>query len=106
MAFIIQSKECGTFIELAETLVDAKKIVKDYEEVDEENGEYTEDFYEIVESNYLVTNNTLFNNKVADLDVDKKWKNISITLHDGKVINSCGEHSSKDFIVDYGFELI
>lgn len=45
----IQNRETGTVIELASTMQEAKNIVKSYEEEDRNNGEFIENFYEIVE---------------------------------------------------------
>jgi len=52
----IQDKEAGNVIENNLTLEDAIRILKEYEETDRKEGNYSPDFYEIVEdlgSEYL-----------------------------------------------------
>lgn len=48
MAYIIRDRECGIFIDEAETLEEARKIVEDFEKEDKLDEVYTPDFYEIV----------------------------------------------------------
>lgn len=48
--FIIRDREAGNRIEAVETYEEALELVEEYEEEDKRDGSYTEDFYEIVES--------------------------------------------------------
>lgn len=48
--FIIRDRETGTCIEEVETLDDAKKLLKKYEEEDKQDGIYEENFYEIYDA--------------------------------------------------------
>lgn len=47
--YVIQDREAGNKIEWFETLEEAEKCLKEYEEEDKKDGIYEEDFYEIVE---------------------------------------------------------
>lgn len=49
MKYVIQCRESGDIIEDNLTLSEALEIVKDFESEDFTNGNYTPDFYEIVE---------------------------------------------------------
>lgn len=49
MAFIIQDREAGNFIDRFETLAAAKDALNQYENDDKKDGSYSPDFYEIVE---------------------------------------------------------
>jgi len=53
MVYIIQDKETRTPIDFFNTKEEAENILNNFEEEDKKMGEYTEDFYEIVESNVL-----------------------------------------------------
>ena len=46
--FIIRDRQTGTVIEEADTFGDAKRKVTEYEDEDRKNGEYTDDYYEVV----------------------------------------------------------
>lgn len=48
--FIVRDREAGNYIEAVETYKEALETIEEYEEEDKRNGSYTEDFYEIVES--------------------------------------------------------
>ena len=48
--FIIRETEAGNVIEEVSTYPEALEIVKNYEDEDKKNGDYTQDFYEIVEN--------------------------------------------------------
>ena len=48
--FIIRDKESGYVIEEADTYQEALEIVEKYENEDKKNGDYTPDYYEIVEN--------------------------------------------------------
>ena len=48
--FIIRDREAGNYIEAVETYEEALERVEEYEEEDKKDGNYTEDFYEIVEA--------------------------------------------------------
>ena len=48
--FIIRDREAGNYIEAVETYEEALETIEQYEEEDKRDGNYTEDFYEIVES--------------------------------------------------------
>lgn len=48
--FIIQDAETGTFIEGANSLAEAKKIIAEFERQDEAEGIYTPNFYEIFDT--------------------------------------------------------
>ena len=45
--YIIRDREAGNAIEWAETIEEAKEIVKQYEKIDKKDGNYTPNFYEI-----------------------------------------------------------
>lgn len=47
--YIIRDREAGNFIDEFENLEEAKKALAEYEETDKREGNYTPDFYEIVE---------------------------------------------------------
>lgn len=47
--YAIQDKETGTSIDIFDTLEEAKRVLKEYENDDMKEGVYTSDFYEIVE---------------------------------------------------------
>ena len=47
--WIIQDREAGNFIEEYDTHEEALNTLNEWEKIDKENGEYTPDFYEIVE---------------------------------------------------------
>ena len=49
MKYIIQDREAGNYIDERKTLEEAKKLLEQFENEDKANGEYTPDFYEIVE---------------------------------------------------------
>jgi len=49
MGYIIQDKEAGNPISEFAVLEDAEKELARYEEDDRRSGEYTENFYEIIE---------------------------------------------------------
>jgi len=46
--YIIQQKETGTLIEEFISLIEAQEALKEYEEMDKNEGVYTPDFYEII----------------------------------------------------------
>lgn len=48
--FIIRDKEAGNIIEEVDTYQEALEIVEKYKNEDKNNGDYTQDFYEIVEN--------------------------------------------------------
>lgn len=50
MRFITRDREAGNEIERFATLEEAKKAIKSYEEIDKAEETYTEDFYEIYDS--------------------------------------------------------
>ena len=45
--FSVNCRETGYFIELANTLEEAEKIIFNFEEEDKRDGDYEPDFYEI-----------------------------------------------------------
>lgn len=45
--YVIRDREAGNAIEWAETIEEAKEIVKQYEKIDKKDGNYTPNFYEI-----------------------------------------------------------
>ena len=45
--WVVCDRECGNIIEYTETLEEAELVVRDYEEIDKAEGNYTPDFYEI-----------------------------------------------------------
>lgn len=47
--YIIRDRETGTEIEEAKTYGEAFTIVMQYENEDKKNGNYTENFYEVIE---------------------------------------------------------
>lgn len=47
--YIIQDSETGTFIDQFNTYQEAQKELERYEEEDKKEGNFTPDFYEIVE---------------------------------------------------------
>ena len=47
--YIIQDKETGTGIDIFDTLEEAERVLKEYENDDMKEGVYTPNFYEIVE---------------------------------------------------------
>jgi hypothetical protein len=47
--FILQTKETGAFIDEFTSIIDAQEELKDYEKCDKSEGNYTTEFYEIVE---------------------------------------------------------
>ena len=49
MTYRIQCRETGDVIERCETLRRAEEIVESYEREDMEEGDYSPDFYEILE---------------------------------------------------------
>ena len=59
MAFIIQDREAGNRIDEFATLEEAQMELARFEEIDEKEGTYTPDFYEIVEKE----NTFYFNDK-------------------------------------------
>lgn len=50
MRFITRDREAGNEIERFETLEEARKAIEDYEATDKADETYTEDFYEIYDS--------------------------------------------------------
>lgn len=50
MRFITRDREAGNEIERFETLEEARKAIADYEATDKADETYTEDFYEIYDS--------------------------------------------------------
>ena len=50
MKYIIRDREAGNAIEWAETIEEAKKIIKEYEKQDKLDNIYEIDFYEIYDS--------------------------------------------------------
>ena len=48
--YIIRDREAGNVIDEFRTLEMAEKVLREYEEEDKKNREYTKDFYEIVEN--------------------------------------------------------
>lgn len=50
MRFITRDREAGNEIERFETLEEARKAIADYETTDKADKTYTEDFYEIYDS--------------------------------------------------------
>ena len=49
MTWIVRDRETGTGIDIFDTLEEAKRVLKEYENDDIKEGVYTSDFYEIVE---------------------------------------------------------
>lgn len=47
--YAIQDRETGTKIDIFDTLEEAERVLKEYENMDMMEGIYTPDFYEIVE---------------------------------------------------------
>ena len=47
--YVIQDKETGTGIDIFDTLEEAERALKEYENDDVKEGVYTPDFYEIAE---------------------------------------------------------
>ena len=50
MKYIIRDRETGTFIDEFATYEEAQKELDRFEQIDKEEGNYTPDFYEIVEA--------------------------------------------------------
>ncbi len=48
--FKIQDREAGNKIEEFQTLIEAQEALAKYEDEDRSNGDYTYEFYEIVEN--------------------------------------------------------
>ena len=48
--FIIRDREAGNYIEAVETYEEALETIEEYEEEDRKDGNFTENFYEIVEA--------------------------------------------------------
>lgn len=48
--FVTRDRETGTVIDEFATLAEAEAAVKEYEGIDEKEGSYTPDFYEIYNS--------------------------------------------------------
>lgn len=46
--YVVQERETGTILDDANTLEQAEEIVRAFEEADKNEGNYTEDYYEIV----------------------------------------------------------
>ncbi len=51
MKIFTADREAGNIIEQFETIEDAMKAIKAYEEEDKKNGDYTPEFYDIVDEN-------------------------------------------------------
>ncbi len=51
MKIFTADRECGNIIDRFETIEDAMNAIKSYEEEDKKNGDYTPDFYDIVDEN-------------------------------------------------------
>lgn len=51
MKIFTADRECGNIIDRFETIEDAMKAIKSYEEEDKRNGDYTPDFYDVVDEN-------------------------------------------------------
>ena len=49
--YIIQQKETGTLIDEFISLIQAEEALREYEQMDKNEGVYTPDFYEIIENN-------------------------------------------------------
>ena len=49
MSWIVRCRETGTGIDIFDTLEEAERELKEYENDDVKEGVYTPDFYEIVE---------------------------------------------------------
>ena len=49
MSWIVRDRETGTGIDIFDTLEEAERALKEYENDDVKEGVYTPDFYEIVE---------------------------------------------------------
>ena len=47
MMYVVRDREAGNVITQFETIEEAQKELKKYEEQDKKDGTYTEDFYEI-----------------------------------------------------------
>lgn len=47
MKYIIRDREAGNIIDELQTMEEAERQLKAYEEEDKQNGEYEPDFYEI-----------------------------------------------------------
>ena len=56
MIFFTADREAGNIIECFDTLEDAMKAIKSYEEEDKRNGDYTPDFYVVVDENNCSVN--------------------------------------------------
>ena len=52
MNYWTADKETGTFIDAFDTIEEALEAIEKYEEEDRENGDYTEDFYDVVDDNH------------------------------------------------------
>lgn len=50
MRYVIRSSESGEVIEEVKTLHEAQQVVLEYNEIDREDGNYTEGFYEIYDT--------------------------------------------------------
>jgi hypothetical protein len=65
--YIIKCRETGTVIEEESTLEEAMETLEDYEKTDKKEGNYTLDFYEIVEEITMEdeeNGRSVFNNKI------------------------------------------
>ncbi len=51
--FYTADRETGSFIDSFETYEDALKAIEGYEAEDKENGDYTPDFYDIVDEEHM-----------------------------------------------------
>ena len=49
MSWIVRDRETGTGIDIFDTLEEAERALKEYENDDIKEGVYTSDFYEIAE---------------------------------------------------------
>lgn len=48
----VADKETGTFMEEVKTIEEGLKVIADFEKEDKENGNYTENFYDIVDEDH------------------------------------------------------
>lgn len=71
MKIFTADREAGNIIEQFETIEDAIKAIKAYEEKDKKNGDYTPDFYDIMDENNCSLENS------PEAVFFETWENVS-----------------------------
>ena len=88
MEYIIREREAGNIIDVFDTLEEAKKALKNYEEQDKAEGTYTEDFYEIVKIKVLFPTDEIVcidENETVNIEIPAEYEEIAVTT-DSRVI--------------------